>query len=290
MCPWSADVAADEALPYRSPSDAARLVAEQPPPAASPLPASELYALPLEAAPIHDSHWLLRAVYQGFEIVVALVSLVVLLPVMILEGIWIRLDSRGPALFTQHRVARSRVVDGRELVGRTDLKPPAGTFEPGSLYLVPDRFTFVKFRTMYADARTRFPELYRYDYGGRERFLADRFKRDDDPRVTRAGNWLRRSTLDELPNFWRVLTGDMALVGPRPELPDILVNYTAEEMAKFSVKPGITGLAQINGRGHLNFRDTLANDLEYVRCRTVWLDVRILLRTLWLVMMRHGAF
>jgi lipopolysaccharide/colanic/teichoic acid biosynthesis glycosyltransferase len=251
---------------------------------------SALFAIPLEQTLEHDDHPALRAAYRLLEILVALTGLVVSMPIMLIEGIWIRLDSPGPALFLQRRVARSRVVAGRDLMNRADLKAPDGAFDPDTLYLVPATFRFIKFRTMYSDARERFPELYRYNYAGRETFLADRFKREEDPRVTRAGQWLRRSTLDELPNFWNVLTGDMALVGPRPELADILVNYTPEEMVKFSVKPGVTGLAQINGRGNLNFKDTLGYDLEYVRRRSVALDLRILARTLWLVIARHGAF
>lgn len=249
-----------------------------------------IYAIPanhFELAPVDA--WPSRAAYRAFEIAVSALALLLLLPVMLLEAAWIRLDSPGPAVFHQRRVARSRRVRGHALADRPDLRP-AGPLEPDAEYLVPETFAFIKFRTMRIDARERFPHLYRYTYRDREHFLADRFKRDDDPRVTRAGRWLRRSTLDELPNFWCVLKGDMALVGPRPELPDLLVNYEPHEMAKFAVRPGVTGLAQINGRGNLDFNTTLAWDLEYVRTRSVSLDLRILLRTVWLVLTRHGAF
>lgn len=253
-------------------------------------PVRPIYAIPLELVPPHRSSVLARTIYRGFEIAVAAAALVVLTPIMALVALWVRLDSPGPVLFRQRRVALSTPISASDLAARDDLRAPGGKPEAGRIYLAPATFTFTKFRTMYADARERFPELYQYDYGDRERFLADRFKREADPRVTVAGAWLRRSTLDELPNFWCVLTGDMALVGPRPELPAILVNYLPEEMVKFGVKPGITGLAQINGRGNLNFRDTLDFDLEYVRSRSVSLDIRILFKTLWLVITRHGAF
>ena len=102
---------------------------------------------------------------------------------------------------------------------------------------------------------------------------------------------LRKLTLDELPNLWCVLVGDMRLVGPRPELPEIPQYYeTADEMYKFACKPGITGLAQINGRGLLNWGETLAWDLEYVRTRSIRLDLKIIFLTLWYVIVRRGAF
>jgi lipopolysaccharide/colanic/teichoic acid biosynthesis glycosyltransferase len=112
-------------------------------------------------------------------------------------------------------------------------------------------FRFVKFRTLYADARQRFPKLYSYQYTAEE-LEQLKFKVEDDPRVTPQGRWMRRSTLDELPNFWNVLTGDMALVGPRPEIPEMLRYYHGDMLLKFTVRPGITGMAQIsgcNGRG-----------------------------------------
>lgn len=252
-----------------------------------------VWAVPLALVPPSAEPAWQRIAYRGAEIIAAALALLLLLPLMLLEAAWIRLDSPGPVLFRQRRVARSRVLPAaavRQHPGLQLAEPAPGQAGDQAPYLVPQDFGFVKFRTMHADSAQRFPHLYRYRYGDREHFLADRFKRDDDPRITRAGRWLRRSTLDELPNFWCVLTGDMALVGPRPELPGLLVNYQPHEMLKFAVRPGITGLAQINGRGNLNFRDTIAWDLEYVRTRSVALDLRILLRTVVLVLTRHGAF
>jgi lipopolysaccharide/colanic/teichoic acid biosynthesis glycosyltransferase len=104
------------------------------------------------------------------------------------------------------------------------------------------------------------------------------------------GRVLRKLSIDELPNFWSVLVGDMRLVGPRPEAPEVLRYYSPEEMYKFVCKPGITGLAQINGRGFLNWGETLAWDLEYVRTRSHVLDLKILLLTLKRVVARDGAF
>lgn len=249
-----------------------------------------LYAVPVSERPAPKASAFAIVTYRAFEVVFAATALILLSPVMLAEAIWIRIDSPGPVLFFQRRVAKSRLQFGRELIGRKDLRPPSGEFLRDQLYLVPQTFRFVKFRTMYADASTRFPEFYRYDYADREAFLADRFKREYDPRITPAGRWLRSLTLDELPNFWCVLKGDMRLVGPRPELPELLVNYAPDEMLKFAVEPGITGYAQIGGRGHLNFRDTLRLDLDYVQRHSPWLDLVVILKTFWLVLVRRGAF
>lgn len=140
-------------------------------------------------------------------------------------------------------------------------------------------FVFYKFTTMYSDARERFPELYKYKYSKVE-VNKIRFKLDDDPRVPPWARWLRKSSMDELPNFFNVLKGDMSLVGPRPDIPEMVQYYSyAQHAVKLSAKPGITGLAQIKGRGDLTFQETLALDLEYVRRRSLFLDIIILLET-----------
>ena len=142
---------------------------------------------------------------------------------------------------------------------------------------------------MYHDARTRFPAYYAYRFT-RENFHSQFPTIQYDPRVTRAGRLLRQLSLDELPNLWSVVTGDMSLVGPRPEAPEVLQYYTAEEMIKFTLRPGITGLAQTCGRGLLDWGETLALDLQYVRTRSVALDLKIILLTIKRVITRHGAF
>lgn len=194
------------------------------------------------------------------EIGLGLLFLVLSLPVMLLIGLIIRLDSPGPALFFQKRLGQAG-------------KP----------------FTFVKFRTLYVDARERFPDLYAYKYSA-EQLIDLKFKVDEDPRVTRCGTWLRRSSLDELPNFWNVLTGDMALVGPRPEIPEMLPYYRGDMLMKFSVRPGVTGPAQISGRGRLSFYDTVAFDLDYVKHRSFRCDIGLLLATVRKVILQDGAF
>jgi lipopolysaccharide/colanic/teichoic acid biosynthesis glycosyltransferase len=197
---------------------------------------------------------------RTLDLVVGTILALVALPLIVLVAVVVRLDSPGPVIFRQQRVG----VGGR-------------------------LFTFYKFRTMQADARVRFPELYAYRYSQAD---IDQmyFKIFDDPRLTRLGRRLRRTSLDELPNLLCVLRGDMALVGPRPELPDMLRYYRPEQLPKFSVKPGVTGLAQVTGRGILRFQDTIRADLEYVRRRSVAFDLEILVRTVKSVITRVGAF
>lgn len=194
------------------------------------------------------------------ESVIALAALILTAPIMLVIVLILRLGTPGPALFWQERVAK-------------DLR----------------RFKFVKFRTLYADARERYPELYRYQYS-EEELRQLRFKVQKDPRVTPQGKWLRESTLDELPNFWNVLTGEMALVGPRPEIPEMLPYYTDDMLTKFRVRPGITGLAQISGRGRLGFYETVELDVKYVKNRTIWLDLKIIVLTIYKILTRDGAF
>lgn len=228
--------------------------------------------------------------YRVVEFCLALSMLVLTLPLILLQVVIIRLDSPGPALFFQQRYARSTIMRGDQLAGRTDIVSATGQFEPDKLYWVPRTFRFVKFRTMYADAGKRYPNLYSYEFDTHAEFRAAYYKQDDDPRVTRAGRWLRKLTVDELPNLWSVVTGKIGLVGPRPENPVYLPYYSAEEMKKFTVRPGITGLAVINGRGDLSIGGQIDWDLAYVRDRSVRLDIKVLVMTLWLVLVRRGAF
>ena len=254
---------------------------------------SRVYAIPVHAeenAGRASSMILAGSIFRGFELAASLLALLLTLPVAAILTIIIRLDSPGSAIFCQRRLGLSRKIRGADLLRDPDfvIENP-GAVSPHTLYWVPKTFTFLKFRTMYADAPERFPELYNYGYSTEE-IATIPFKRDDDPRVTKAGRWLRNSTLDELPNFWCVLTGDMRLVGPRPEIPEMLPNYQPAQMVKFTVVPGITGLPQINGRGRLSFQETVAFDLQYIERKSIPFDLEILAKTVWKVLTRHGAF
>jgi len=198
--------------------------------------------------------------YRLFEIAFAAAVLLLTFPVLAVIALIIKRGSPGPVLFLQDRMGKH---------GRT--------------------FKFVKFRTMYVDARQRFPELYQYAYTDRE-IETLVFKLTNDPRLTPQGRWLRKTSLDELPNFWNVITGDMALVGPRPEIPQMRKYYVGEMADKFSVRPGVTGLAQVSGRGNLRFCETAVYDLQYVRQRSVWLDIKIIVMSISAVCQAAGAF
>jgi lipopolysaccharide/colanic/teichoic acid biosynthesis glycosyltransferase len=234
-------------------SQAASAVANiaQPSAKAQPIQIRVSNAIPLQSVPISQ---------RLVELVIASVALVITAPIMLVMAILIRRGTPGPALFFQDRVGV-----GQHL------------------------FRFVKFRTLYADARERFPDLYAYRYT-KEDLESLKFKVENDPRVTPQGVWMRKSTLDELPNFWNVLTGKMALVGPRPEIPEMLPYYKGEMLLKFAVRPGITGLAQISGRGRLGFYETVALDVEYVKHRSLLLDLKIVISTVAKILTRDGAF
>jgi lipopolysaccharide/colanic/teichoic acid biosynthesis glycosyltransferase len=201
-----------------------------------------------------------RTLYRVFEVCFAATAILVTLPLTLLIALVVKLGSPGPVLFFQERVGKG---------GKT--------------------FRFVKFRTMYVDARQRFPELYRYAYEEKD-IPSLVFKIKNDPRMTPQGRWLRKTSLDELPNFWNVLTGEMALVGPRPEIPQMVPYYKGEFARKFEVLPGVTGLAQVSGRGDLTFMDTAKLDLKYIRERSMKLDFKILFLSVRAVFFASGAF
>lgn len=142
---------------------------------------------------------------------------------------------------------------------------------------------------MFDNAKELFPELYVYSYTPEE-VVTMYFKNEDDPRHTSFGRKLRMTSLDELPNFLNVLKGDMTLVGPRPDIPEMLKYYDDWQKVKFSLKPGITGPAQVNGRGQLTFQETLKRDVDYVKDHSLLLDFKILIKTIKTVLLRAGAF
>jgi len=195
-----------------------------------------------------------------FDVVFAVVVLVLSAPVVLVAMLAIRIESRGPALFFQRRMGR----DGRE-------------------------FRLVKLRGMYLDARERFPELY--DYGRHRPEHADGFyfHSDGDPRVTRVGRILRKYSIDELPNFWNVLRGDMAVVGPRPEIPEMAHMYGEALPLMLSVRPGVTSPAKADGRDGLSLEETIENDLAYVESRSWKVDLTTIARTLANVVRGHGV-
>jgi len=187
---------------------------------------------------------------RTFDLVGAGLLLVLTSPLIALMAVAIRVDSPGPTFFVQRRVG----LGGRE-------------------------FRMFKFRSMCADAEARLSSLAHLNVGG------SRLVRiPDDPRVTRLGAVLRRTSLDELPQFLNVIRGEMSLVGPRPQAPNEIAQYSARQRRRLSVLPGITGLWQVTARDNPSFDEWVRLDLEYIDTWSLWLDMKILLLTSWVVL------
>lgn len=176
-------------------------------------------------------------------------------PVMIGVAIGIKLSSPGPIVFKQTRAGRN---------GR--------------------KFTMLKFRSMVVDAEARKAALAHLN-----EMDGPVFKIRRDPRITRIGAFIRKTSLDELPQFFNILFGDMSLVGPRPPLPSEVEQYKPWQRRRLSVKPGLTGLWQVSGRNNIDFEEWMRLDLRYIDDWSLWLDAKILLRTLPAVIFKTGA-
>ena len=195
------------------------------------------------------------------DIVLAAVGVAVLTPLWLVVALLIRISDHGPAFFKQTRVGKNG--------------------QP---------FTMYKFRTMRVDAeqvKASLEAANRADAGAGNSVM---FKMRDDPRVTRVGRVLRKTSIDELPQLFNVIKGDMSLVGPRPPLPSEVATYEPHVMGKFAVRPGITGLWQISGRSNLSWEETVQLDLDYAATRTVGLDMWILLQTVPALLRQEGAY
>lgn len=193
-----------------------------------------------------------------FDFIGGAVLFIASLPIILIAALLIRLESKGSPFFFQTRIG----LNG---------KP----------------FKIFKLRGMYIDARERFPDLYDYSSN---KTLDFHFHYEDDPRVTKIGKFTRKSSIDELPNFWNVIMGDMSLVGPRPEIPDVLDKYNEVKAEYISVKPGITCSSKISGRDTLTKLETIQLDLEYIRTRSFLKDIVILLKTFQQVVFRKNVF
>jgi exopolysaccharide biosynthesis polyprenyl glycosylphosphotransferase len=198
-----------------------------------------------------------RRVAKGlFDRAMALFAILVLSPVLLGLAIAVRLDSRGPAFFKQTRVGRN---------GRT--------------------FRMVKFRSMHVNADQMLADLADQNEGA-----GVLFKMKEDPRVTRVGSLLRRTSLDELPQLFNVLTGSMSLVGPRPPLPDEVAQYGDDVHRRLLVKPGMTGLWQVSGRSDLDWDESVRLDLYYVENWSFLMDISIISQTFRAVLAARGAY
>jgi exopolysaccharide biosynthesis polyprenyl glycosylphosphotransferase len=185
----------------------------------------------------------------------SLVALIILFPLLLLVGVIIKLTSPGPVFFIQERVGMNQ-----------------------------RKFKLYKFRSMVADAEQRKAELIHLN----ERD-GPAFKIDNDPRITPIGRFIRRTSIDELPQLFNVLSGEMSLVGPRPPLPEEVSEYEWMFRRRLCVKPGITCIWQISGRNHISFDRWMQMDHEYIENWSIWLDVQILIKTIPAVLFSKGA-
>jgi lipopolysaccharide/colanic/teichoic acid biosynthesis glycosyltransferase len=195
-----------------------------------------------------------RITKRAFDIVFSLLVLVFISPVLLAIVILVKLDSEGPVLYVSERIGR----DGK-------------------------RFRFLKFRTMVKEADSLRGSLLHLN----ER-RGHLFKLTNDPRVTRLGRFLRRHSLDELPQFFSVLTGHMSVVGPRPCLTAEYARYNKEQRRRVEAVPGITGLWQVEARTNPSADTYFELDLHYIENWSLWLDIKILLKTVWVVWQGTG--
>jgi exopolysaccharide biosynthesis polyprenyl glycosylphosphotransferase len=195
------------------------------------------------------------AVKRAFDVVVSAAVLVVLAPLFAAVALAIRIDSPGPVLFRQRRMGQS---------GRV--------------------FEMLKFRSMYRDAEARLEGLR-----ARNEMSGPVFKIANDPRVTRVGRFLRRTSLDEFPQFWNVLKGDMSIVGPRPPIPSEVRRYKRWQRRRLSMKPGLTCVWQISGRNEIEFERWMELDLQYIDGWSLRGDLEIFIKTIPAVLSARGA-
>jgi len=217
---------------------------------------------------------------RALDVTVVVLSLIFLAPLILIVAAAIKLDSRGPVIYSQRRIGARRVRNGDRLEWQ----------------IVP--FTFHKFRSMRTDSDPGLHEAYVRAYMAGDEAEMQRIRGSDDkstykmtrdPRVTRIGNFLRKSSLDELPQIWNVLRGDMSLVGPRPPLAYEIEKYHPNQLKRLAAPGGITGLWQVSGRATTTFEEMIDLDLSYVREQSILLDIKILLLTPFVAITQEGA-
>ncbi|MFH0905278.1 MAG: sugar transferase, partial [bacterium] len=218
----------------------------------------------IELAPTPLAGWG-RIVKRVFDIVLSFIGIVVLSPVLLVIAIAVKLNSRGPVIYAQTRVG--------------ELGNP---------------FTFYKFRSMYTEMSPGLGGQAAEEMLGklRERNEADGplFKLKEDPRITRVGKFIRRTSLDELPQLFNVFIGNMSLVGSRPALPNEVEQYADTTKRRLLVKPGVTGLWQVSGRSDASFEDYVQLDVYYLEHWSLWLDIKLILLTFRAVFARRGSY
>ena len=204
--------------------------------------------------------WYNKVLKFAFDLVLTFFGTICLLPVLAGIACWIKKDSPGPVIFKHRRLGK----DG-------------------------GHFSCYKFRTMVVDAEERLKELLQKNPAAKEEWDRD-FKLKDDPRITKSGKFLRATSLDELPQFFNVLKGEMSLVGPRPIVDAEIIRYGKYIDDYYMVRPGITGMWQVSGRSDVGYEERVQMDTWYVRNWNIWFDIVLLWRTFKVVFERKGAY
>lgn len=211
------------------------------------------------------------------DVSLAVLALLVTWPFLLLIALAIRLDSKGDVVYKQERVgSRSRVIDSH-------------------VFWESYTFTMYKFRSMYQGSPTSSHEAFMKELINEDPVQPENlskpkvYKITNDARITRVGHFLRTTSLDELPQIFNVLRGDMSLVGPRPAIPYEVDNYKDWHFGRLHTKPGITGYWQVGGRSNVSFHKMVELDIRYVEHQSTWLDLKILFSTVAQVLRRHGA-
>ncbi len=199
---------------------------------------------------------IMRNLKRALDLFVGLVGLIIAAPIMILTALAVKLDSPGPILFRQTRVGRWG-----------------------------EHFPCYKFRSMYMDAEQRLADLMALNEAD-----GPVFKMKNDPRVTRVGRLIRKLSIDELPQLFNVIKGEMSMVGPRPALPREVSQYEYDQIRRLHAVPGITGLQQVSGRSNVDFKRWIELDLQYIAEQSIWKDIEILLKTIPAVLASRGAY
>jgi Undecaprenyl-phosphate galactose phosphotransferase WbaP len=200
-----------------------------------------------------------KVLKRAMDFVLAPLLGLVSLPVLLAAALLVRLDSAGPIFYRQERIGHKG-----------------------------ERIKVYKFRTMIPNADQVLEKYLCENSAAREEWNQGQ-KLKDDPRITRPGKWLRKLSIDELPQVLNILKGEMSLVGPRPMMAEQAALYHGIDFY-YGVRPGLTGLWQVSGRNHTTFEQRAHYDIYYVRNWSVWLDIYILLRTVWVVLSRDGAY
>jgi lipopolysaccharide/colanic/teichoic acid biosynthesis glycosyltransferase len=219
------------------------------------------------------------AIKRMLDLIFSFLALVILLPVLVIIAILIKLDSPGPIIFKQKRVGSERLECN------------------GVYQWAPTEFTCYKFRTMKTDVDSKIHEQYIQAYINNDTQGMAECQGEDtkvrklvnDPRITKLGHILRKTSLDELPQFWNILLGDMSLVGPRPAIPYETPLYKDWHFGRLHGKPGLTGLWQVTARSSTDFDEMVQLDIEYLNNQSFWLDIFIILQTPIVVLSRKGA-